>query len=104
MAFNAWKLKFQTGLVGRRMRGRLFIPGMTSGQFDTNTEQIGSSSIVTFETLVGELTARWLGGSPTSGLNLCIAHKDGGTPTPVTTITYDRFMTTMRTRKFGVGT
>lgn len=102
-ALLAWKLRFQTGLAGRTQRGRYFIGGIGFGMLDLNTEQVGSSSIVVFTNIITALSSRFMGASPSTGLHLCIAHKNGDIPSLVSTITLDPNITTMRSRKFGVG-
>ena len=104
VAFNAWKLRWGTGLAGRKQRGRYFITAPSFGTLDSTTEQIGTGSIATFNTLIANLVTNWVGPGSSLGLKLCVAHKDGSTPTRVTAITYDNFLTHIRSRKFGVGT
>ena len=103
MGWSAWKLRFQTGLAGRTQRGRYFIAGIAQGPIDLTAETIGSTSIATFNAIVQNVMTNWVTGGSALGLKLCIAHKNGSTPTRVSQVTYDNFLCQMRSRKFGVG-
>lgn len=99
---TAWKLRFGTGLSGRRNRGRCFIPGIRTG-YNTSgfINALGISQWTTpLANLVGLFAA---GGSSELTLQIKRSSLSGPDPIPVTSIQLSNTPGSMRSRMIGVG-
>jgi hypothetical protein len=101
--FEAFKLRFLTPLLGKKHRGRYFIGGLPQGHISQNAEGMSAPAITLYGTTILTLSDEWADPNPNTFLNLVIAHKDGSTPTRVSSIGFDSFMTHLHSRKQGVG-
>lgn len=100
----AWKLKFTTGLLGRQHRGRYFVGGLAAGFIVNSTESMHPNAITFFQNVSGLIGSRFLGDGASTGLALCIDHKDPNTtPTRVEFVAFDTIIASLRSRKPGVG-
>lgn len=82
-----------TLLGGRRGRGRAYLGGLAEAQLDEggNTQSATASGLQT--ALSGAAAAMLLGSKP-----LALIHADGGTPTPLDSLTVDVRLATQRRR------
>jgi hypothetical protein len=72
-ACMSYKLRFRTGLLGRKFRGRYYIPACVQGF--TNADVVNNIGNTFFTDACNLLTARFCGDTPTTGFNLVIYHR-----------------------------
>jgi len=98
----AFVLRFQSGLSGRKNRGRIFIPGISANWLSTGF--VDAARLAAWATPLANLTTNFI----TSGSNpyKLVIHgrtDSGSTFVPVTSITLRQFPGSMRRRMVGVG-
>jgi hypothetical protein len=99
---TAWKLRFQTGLSGRKNRGRCFIPGIRTGY--NTSGMINALGISQWTTPLTNLNAWFcVGGSADIQLEIRHRNSSGDTYTAVTSIVLSNTPGSMRSRMIGVG-
>jgi hypothetical protein len=85
-------LSFRTGLAGRKFRGRVYVPGYT--ELQTNTDDTIGSGLVTRNAIAaGGIIGIW----PT-GQNLVVFHRATNTFTPITTYIIENIIDSQRRR------
>jgi hypothetical protein len=93
---------FHTLTAGPRGRGRTYLAGQYGG--DVVANQWSSARFTAMTTLAAALTTRWVGATPTSGMNLVVCGRES-LPTPhfVTEIVPQPIPGVQRRRNYGVG-
>lgn len=72
MPYSCYILQLRCGVGGKRGRGRQYIPGPEPGAYKNGILQ--ASHITIWNTVIGQLAAAFMGGSPTSGWSLVVAN------------------------------
>ena len=99
MGWIAVPLNFYSELLGSKHRGRYFHGGILTSHISDASENLNASGTGLATTMISTLTNKFAGDAPTTGLHLCVAHKDDTTPTRVSTIGVITFLTFLRSRK-----
>jgi hypothetical protein len=89
----AYLIEKNTGLGGRRGRGRLFLPGVEEG----SVEGDGALGAVMLGGLITQ-SGLWLADIETAGYNMVLLHSDATAPTEVTSLSVDPRAATQRNR------
>lgn len=89
-------IKKNTGRVGRRHQGRIFLPGMVGITNTSSGNTIQSTKLTELQTAV----TSWFAAMDTGANNMVILHNEPGspTPTPVTSLSVDGTLATQRRR------
>jgi len=96
-------LKLQTAVAGRRGRGRVYLPVPEPGTFFQGVMN-GSIRAQWESNVMAPLRTAYLGGSPTSGLNLAVLHRDTSSDVSnAISLEVGAIAGTQRRRQIGVG-
>jgi len=93
---------FHTATAGPTGRGRFYMSGNYAG--DVQSGRWSTAKYADMVTVAAALTTRWVGGSPTSGYNLCVCSRELlPTAHDVTEIVPQQTPGVQRRRNYGVG-
>jgi hypothetical protein len=101
----AFKIRFGTGLAGRKHRGRYYIAGYSNSWLVAGGS-ISASGQTALQTFCNTIRDNWCvgGAQKIPNLTLVIDHKDPNvTPTPVTTVSFSSTLAVQRRRNLLVG-
>jgi len=97
-SFICGVMRKNTGLAGRKNRGRIHIPGIRQG--GTQLGRIVGQELVNWNITAAQLMAKFVNPTP-FGIHLVIKNQEGHVT--VTSLTMRDVLGTMRTRNIGVG-
>ncbi|HKY46332.1 MAG TPA: hypothetical protein VJM50_24780 [Pyrinomonadaceae bacterium] len=99
--FVCWKLRFLTGLAGRKFRGRCYVGPIQAGF--TSFGVVNGAGIAHWNATLAALRANFIGSNPATGLNLIIHGEQEAHDTTVTDIQLSTQVGVQRRRNIGVG-
>lgn len=100
---QAIKLLFRSFLAGKKHRGRYFVCGIHNSNFDVGPETLGPAALANVTNTVNTLEDKFAGGPNQTQLRLVIAHKDGSTPTRVSSVLFSITAHWLHSREPGHG-